>query len=85
MATYSTNFTALNRSDYAATFALVDYVTGELRTRSCDVPSYALQSLYRRMDGEMRAARCRGALCHLVLADCVSGRVIAEVKCDFGC
>lgn len=85
MATYSTNFTALNRSDYAATFALVNYTTGEVYTSSCDVPSYALQGLYRRMDGEMRAARCRSALCHLVLANCVSGRVIAEVKCDFGC
>lgn len=85
MTTYTTDYTALNRYGYASTYALVDYVTGEVYTSSCDVPSYALQGLYRRMDGEMRAARCRGALCHLVLANCVSGRVIAEVKCDFGC
>ena len=84
MTTYTPNYTALRRSGYAYTYALINYITGEIRTSSCDLPRYGLRHLYRLMDGEMRAARVDGTECHLVLANCVSGAELAEIKCDFG-
>lgn len=84
MTTYTNNYTALRRNGYAYTYALVNYATGEVRTSSSRFPSVALRHLYRLMDGEMRAARADGVMCHLVLANCVSGEELAEIKCDFG-
>lgn len=84
MTTYTPNYAALRRDGYAYTYALINYITGEIRTSSCDLPTYGLRHLYHLMDGEMRAARADGAECYLVLVNCVSGRELAEIKCDFG-
>lgn len=74
------DYTSLIRNGYAHTYALVDFVTGEIRTTSCEVGAYALRTLYKRMDGIVREAREDGQAHHLVLANCRSNKVIAEVK-----
>lgn len=74
------DYTSLIRNGYAHTYALVDFVTGEIRTTSCTVGVYALRALYKRMDGIVREAHESGQAHHLVLANCCTNKVIAEVK-----
>ena len=74
------DYTALKRDNYAFTYALVDFTTGEIRTISCDVARYSLKYLFRRMCGIARE-QARGAWSrHLVLANCVTNTVIVEIK-----
>jgi hypothetical protein len=74
------DFTTLKRDNYAFTYALVDFTTGEIRTVSCDVARYPLKHLFRRMCGIARA-QARGAWArNLVLANCVTNAVIVEIK-----
>ena len=76
------DYTRFNR-EFGANYALVNFVTGEVRTMKCAIPNYALRALYKRLDGEMRLARLWGDNCHLVLANCCTGRVLVEIKRDF--
>lgn len=82
MTTYTPNYTALCRDGY--TYACINYITGEIHTSSCSLPTYALRHVYHLLDGARRAARAEGSECHLVLVNCVSGEVLVEIKCDFG-
>jgi hypothetical protein len=84
MTTYTSDYTALRRDGYAYTYALIDYITGEIRTSSCDLPTHPLRHLFQRMDGIRRECRRGGSACHLVLANCCTGEVIAFVETDFG-
>ena len=83
MTTYTPDYTALRRDGYAYTYALIDYITGEIRTSSCDLPTHPLRHLFQRMDGIRRECRRDGSACHLVLANCCTGEVIAFVETDF--
>ena len=83
MTTYTSDYTALRRDGYAYTYALIDYITGEIRTSSCDLPTHPLRHLFQRMDGIRRECRRDGSACHLVLANCCTGEVIAFVEADF--
>ena len=74
------DYSSLIRGGYAHTYALVDFATGEIRTTSCDIGAVALRTLYKRMDGILRVARCTKEVHHLVLANCRTNQVIAEVK-----
>ena len=42
------NYKSLINTNYAHTYGVVDYATGELWTSSCDVASYALRAMLRR-------------------------------------
>lgn len=68
------------RAGYRYTYALVDYVTGEVRTMSCDKQFLPLKNLYGYLDGIRRECASRGEACHLVLANCRTGEVIEEIK-----
>lgn len=74
------DYSSLIRGGYAHTYALVDFATGEVRTTSCDIGAVALRALYKRMDGILREARGTQEAHHLVLANCRTNQVIAEVK-----
>ena len=84
MTTYTSDYTALRRDGYAYTYALIDYITGEIRTSSCDLPTHPLRHLFQRMDGIRRECRRDGSACHLVLVNCCTGEVLAFVETDFG-
>lgn len=64
-------------------YVLVNYTTGEVRCTSCEVAHYALRGLLRIFDRELRLARRDGYAIHQVLANVRTGKVIAEVNCDF--
>lgn len=70
--------------EYAHTYALVNFTTGEVRTIASHRADAALRTLYKRMDGEAREAAHRGEACHQVLANCVTNKVVAESKVVFG-
>ena len=74
------DYTSLICNGYAYTYALVDYATGEVYTTSSRFSAYALRTLYKRMDGIVREAREDGQAHHLVLANCRTNKVLAEVK-----
>ena len=84
MTTNNINFDRLRREGYAYTYALVDFVTGEVFTSSCDLPTYPLRHLFHKMDGIRRECRKDGSVCHLLLANCGTGEVLAFVETDFG-
>ena len=84
MTTYTSDYTALRRDGYAYTYALIDYITGEIRTSSCDLPTHPLRHLFHKMDGIRRECRNSGSVCHLLLANCCTGEVLAFVETDFG-
>lgn len=67
----------------ANAYVLVNYTTGEVRCTSCDLASVALRDLYKRFDSELRSAQKGGYAIHQVLANVRTGKVIAEVNCDF--
>lgn len=83
MTTYTTDFTYFARPGYAYTYVLIDYVEGTVFSVSCESAACALRRVYHRMDGMIRLCRLFGNACNLVLANCNTGKVVAEVKCDF--
>lgn len=70
-------------STAAHAYVLVNYTTGEIRCISCEVAHYALRSLYRIYDRELRLAKLYKSAVHMVLANVRTGKVIAEVNRDF--
>lgn len=80
----TTDYTYFARYTSAANaYVLVNYTTGEVRCISCEVAHYALRSLLRIFDRELRLARRDGYAIHQVLANVRTGKVVAEVDCDF--
>lgn len=69
------NYSSLRNSNYSATYAVVNFTTGEVYTSSCEVGAYALRVMFKRFDGLRRY----GEGDHLVLANCVTNAVLAEV------
>ena len=80
----TTDYTTFARyAVYANAYVLVNYTTGEVRCSSCESGTYALRHLYHIFDRELRAARNGGYAIHQVLANVRTGKVVAEVNCDF--
>ena len=69
------NYSTLCRHGYANTYAVINYTTGEVYVSSCEVGGYALRTTFKRFDGLRRY----GANDHLVLVNCVTNTVLAEV------
>ena len=88
MTTYGDNttnrFYHLVRKGYRYTYALIDFVTGEVRTMACDRAYLPLKDLYNRLDGLRRECEHKGEMCHLLLVDCRTGEAIEEVWHDYG-
>lgn len=82
----TTDYTYFARYASAAAnaYVLVNYTTGEIRCISCEVAHYALRSMYRIYDRELRRARAGGYAIHQVLANVRTGKVVAEANRDFG-
>ena len=72
------------REGYRYTYALVDYITGEVRTMACDHQFAPIKALYGYLDGLRRECEGKGDKCHLVLANCRTGEVVEEIHCDYG-
>lgn len=49
-------YSNLINHNYRHTYALVVHTTGEIYTSACDVASYPLRTLYKRLDGLRREA-----------------------------
>lgn len=80
----TTDYTTFARyAVYAHAYVLVNFTTGEVRCSSCESGAYALRHLYRTYDCELRSARNGGYAIHQVLANVRTGKVVAEVDCDF--
>lgn len=88
MTTYGDNttnrFHHYVRAGYRYTYALVDYITGEVRTMACDTQFAPIKALYGYLDGLRRECERKGDKCHLVLANCRTGEVVEEIHCDYG-
>lgn len=69
------NYSNLRRHGYANTYAVVNFTTGEVYTSSCEAGAIALRAMFKRFDGLRRY----GEGDHLVLANCVTNVVLAEV------
>lgn len=69
------NYSSLRNANYAFTYAVVNFTTGEVYTSSCEVGAYALRSLFKRFDGLHRYDKND----HLVLVNCVTNAVLLEV------
>lgn len=84
MTTYGDNttnrFYHLVRKGYRYTYALIDFVTGEVRTMACDREYLPLKTLYNQLDGIRRECAHNGAPCDLLLVDCRTGEAIEQVK-----
>lgn len=68
---------------YTHAYVLINFATGEVRCSSCESGAYALRHLYHTYDRELRSARKGGYAIHQVLANVRTGKVVAEVNCDF--
>lgn len=80
----TTDYTTFARyAVYANAYVLVNYTTGEVRCSSCESGGYALRHLYHTFDRELRSAQKGGYAIHQVLANVRTGKVVAEVNCDF--
>ena len=88
MTTYGDNttnrFYHLVRAGYRYTYALVDFVTGEVRSMACDKQFLPLKNLYGYLDGLRRECESRGAVCHLLLVNCRTGETVEEIHRDYG-
>ena len=84
MTTYGDNttnrFYYLVRKGYRYTFALVDFVTGEIRTQSCDRAYLPIKTLYGYLSGIRRECAHNGTPCNLLLVDCRTGETLEQVK-----
>ena len=69
------NYSTLRNTNYAATYAVVNFTTGEVYTSSCEVGVYALRAMFKRFDGLHRY----GEADHLVLVNCATNAVLLEV------
>ena len=79
-----TDYTQFARyAAYSNAYVLVNYTTGEVRCSSCESGGYALRHLYRTYERELRRARNGSYAIHQVLANVRTGKVVAEVNCDF--
>lgn len=72
------DYKSLINPDYAHTYGVVDYATGELCTSSCDVASYALRATLRRFYRQLRNAKAGGYECRVVLFNCRTEQVVME-------
>lgn len=68
---------------HAHAYVLINFTTGEVCCSSCENSAYALRHLYRTFDREIRSARNDGYAIHQVLANVRTGKVVAEIDCDF--
>ena len=84
MTTYGDNihnpYYHLVHPGYRYTYALVDFVTGEVRTQSCDRAYLPIKTLYGYLDGIRRECAHNNAPCDLLLVDCRTGETVAQVK-----
>ena len=69
------NYTTLRNTNYSATYAVINFTTGEVYTSSCEVGAYALRAMFKRFSGLHRYSEAD----HLVLANCVTNAVLLEV------
>jgi hypothetical protein len=72
------DYKALINTNYAHTYGVVDCVTGELWTSSCDVASYALRAMLRRFYRQLRKAEAGGDECRVALFNCRTEQVLME-------
>lgn len=80
----TTDYTTFSRyAVYTNAYVLVNYTTGEVRCSSCENGAYALRHLYHTYDRELRSAQKGGYAIHQVLANVRTGKVVAEINCDF--
>lgn len=84
MTTYGDNtanrFFHFVRAGYRYTYGFVDFMTGEIRTMSCDRQYAPLKTLYGYLDGRRRECERRGEPYHLLLVNCRTGEPVTEVK-----
>lgn len=73
-------YDSLIRPEYAHTYALFNYTTGEVYTSSCNCSTYALRTLLHRMDGQAREAARLGLSYHLRLMNLRTRTVVCESK-----
>ena len=82
MTTYGDNTTSrfyhLVRKDYRYTYALIDFVTGEVRTMACDRAFAPLKELYNCFESLRRNYARACFPCNLLLVNCRTGEVIAQ-------
>jgi hypothetical protein len=72
------NYKSLINTNYAHTYGVADYVTGELWTSSCDVASYALRAMLRRFYRQLRKAEAGGDECRVALFNCRTEQILME-------
>jgi hypothetical protein len=88
MTTYGNNvlnpYLCYVRADYRHTYALIDFETGEVRSIACDLQSAPLKTLYGYLDGLRRECEHKGAMCHLLLVNCRTGKAVEEIRRDYG-
>ena len=69
------NYSTLCRHGYANTYAVINHTTGEVQVSSCEVRAYALRAMFKRFD----SLRRYGENDHLILVNCATNTVLAEV------
>lgn len=72
------NYKSLIHANYAHTYGVVNYATGEVITIASNVASYALRAMLRRFYHELREARAGGYECRVVLFNCRTEQVVME-------
>lgn len=80
----TTEYASLIHPNAAYTIALINYATGEVRTVSSDLASYATRRLFHYFCGEVRAAAKQGTLCDIRLVNCTTGVTLLRVNFHFG-
>ena len=73
------NYALLINPNYAHTYGVVNYTTGEVYTSACDEARYALRSMLHRLDGQVRAAKAHGYDCHIELINLRTETVLMSV------
>ena len=72
------NYKALIHSNYAHTYGVVNYATGEIVTVASNVPRYALRAMLRSFYHELREAKAGGYECRVALFNCRTERILME-------
>lgn len=76
-------YESLINHDHANTYALLNLITAEVYTTSCDTASCALRQLYRRGDSIIRECRREHIACHVRLVNARTSQIVAEFERDF--